>query len=65
MSLDSAAAQAGGNSMDLPSRSTFAQMEQRMMYMEAQCVEAQAALARKHLQIEGIMKRAEVGHQWG
>ena len=48
------------NGDDSGSRSTFAEMEARLNYMSSQCREAQAALAKKHLEMSSIVKRAEV-----
>jgi small-conductance mechanosensitive channel len=38
---------------------TFIEMEQKLKYYQSQCSEAQAALAKKHLQMSEITKRAE------
>ena len=44
---------------DGTSRETFAEMEQRMLYMQAQCKEAQAALGRKHEEVTKLVARAK------
>ena len=49
----------GENQVGTASRSTFAEMEARLNYMTSQCREAQAALAKKHLEVAAIMERAE------
>jgi kinesin family protein 11 len=41
------------------SRQTFQEMEQRMLYLQAQCQEAQGALGRKHEELEKMIHRAE------
>ena len=48
-----------GSNQDGTSRETFAEMEQRMLYMQAQCKEAQAALGRKHEEVTKLVARAE------
>jgi hypothetical protein len=52
----------GGDNRDdgSGSRSTFAEMEARLHFMSSQCREAQAALAKKHLEVSSIVERAEV-----
>ena len=42
----------GGDSVDAANTQSFIEMEMRVKYMETQCEEAQAALARKHLMME-------------
>ena len=49
-----------GSNLDGASRETFAEMEQRMLYMQAQCKEAQAALGRKHEEVSKLVARAEL-----
>ena len=48
-----------GSNQDGTSRETFAEMKQRMLHMQAQCKEAQAALGRKHEEVTKLVARAE------
>ena len=48
----SKAASSGADSVDAANTQSFIEMEMRVKYMETQCEEAQAALARKHLLME-------------
>ena len=48
----------GGSGQDVSTR-TFVEMEQKLMYYQSQCSEAQGALAKKHLQVSEMSKRAE------
>jgi kinesin family protein 11 len=49
----------GHGSENSASRESFAQMEQRMLYLQSQCSEAQAALGRKHEEVNKLQIRAE------
>jgi kinesin family protein 11 len=65
MAVNAHAAMAGGSGNiedegSGGSRSTFAEMEARLHFMSSQCREAQAALAKKHLEVSSIVERAEV-----
>ena len=47
----------GDSSGDVSTR-TFVEMEQKLHYYQSQCSEAQGALAKKHLQVSAMSKRA-------
>ena len=57
--VGSSYSKSSSSNQDGTSRETFAEMEQRMLYMQAQCKEAQAALGRKHEEVIKLVARAE------